>query len=188
MLGPRPICASSTPDALNHAAGHQPPYAYAADRNASYYSTMHTERSSNCDSLVVSNELRRFDFWLLWLAQIAALLGVYTSISGYIVRWPRAVFHYLLLSLVYAPSTAAIAATMARKVGLPALPVFENLRSGSVSIRNIAWPLLVVIVVGIIVSYSALFYDEMLTICLGSGVAPSNVFEPNALAGCGKTR
>lgn len=141
---------------------------------------MHTVQSSEFERLTASHELRRFDFWFLCTAQIAALSGIYISIFGPSFGQRSLAFHYLLLLVIYAPSTAAIAAIMPRKVGLPVLPVFENLRSGALSIRSDAWPLIVGAAAGIIISYSVNFYDNIVATWLGTGGATNNVFMPNA--------
>jgi hypothetical protein len=142
---------------------------------------MYTVQSSEFESSTASHDLRRFDFWFLCTAQIAALSGIYISIFGFNFGQRRLVFHYLFLSLIYASSTAAIAAILPRKVGLPVLPLFEDLRSGALSMRAGAWPLIVGAAAGIIISYSVNFYDNIVTTWLGSGGAANNVFVPNAL-------
>jgi hypothetical protein len=137
-------------------------------------------RPSDAASLTVSSDPRPFDFCLLFGAGFAALLGMYLSISGFHIGPPTFALVYFVASPAYAALTAAIAASVPRKVGLPMLPIFESWRAGSLSIRKGIYPVAVGVIVGIIASCAALFYGHRLIKSLGGAVSKHH-FTPNVL-------
>jgi len=122
-----------------------------------------------------SFQLSWIDYWLLFVVEIAALLGMYISIFGIRITLDSFVFIYFGPALVYAALTAAVAVTVPRKVSLPVLPIFESWRAGSLTIRKIVSSVIVAALVGTIASYAALCYEQALIEWLGGGFSRRHV-------------
>ncbi len=113
-------------------------------------------------------EVGWFDFWLLFGAGFVALLGTYLSIFGLRMGPDRTrVFINFAASPLYAGLTAAVAATVPRKVGFPVLPIFESWHARSLTLQEVIFPVVVALAVGTLASCAAFYYEHALITLIG---------------------
>jgi membrane protease YdiL (CAAX protease family) len=129
------------------------------------------EKFSNLGKSRSSFKVGLFDFWLLFGAGLVSLLGAYLVVFGFRMASDHTfVFIYFAASALYATLTAAIAATLPRKAGLPVLPIFEGRRARSLTLRKGISPVLAALAVGAIAAYAVLCYDHaIIRLLIGPG-------------------
>lgn len=141
-------------------------------------SRIYSPRFSTLGTSAEAND-RRFDFWVICIIHLMALLALYASTVS-----PKALTStalYLGFSLGFAGLTAGIAANLPRRLGLPVLPICESLRAGSLDICIAVRRITTSLAAGILLAYLIPLYDYMLYKWLGVGEHTSRAIVPNAI-------
>ncbi len=115
-----------------------------------------------------ASDLKWFDFWILFSTEIAALIGLLVSITGFHVRAATRTIAFVVVSTPYAALTAAIAVAAARKAGFPILPIVEKWRRRVMGARDVANPMAAGLAGGTITFVAVWTYLPQLTKWLGS--------------------